>query len=148
MGASSWDYFVAYQPDLNEALRGLRDKVFAGGDYWWAVPGELGKSASAYDDRPRSFEELFADEGVQTDGTHSILDMHHVLADGEEPDYGTVQPVTPDEALQCAGTTTLTREHVAAIDDLVTRRWFGRCAILHDASGTPNEIYFWGYSGD
>ncbi|BCJ32446.1 hypothetical protein [Actinocatenispora sera] len=145
MGASGWDYFVAYQPDLNEALRALRDKVLAEGDYWWAVPG---KPASAYGNRPRSFAELFADEGVQTDGTHSILDMDHVLADGEDPDYGTVQPVTDDEALQYAGTKTLTREHVAAIDDLVTRRWFGRCAILHDASGTPNEIYFWGYSGD
>ncbi|MEV0839382.1 hypothetical protein AB0I55_07455 [Actinocatenispora sera] len=145
MGASGLDYFVAYQPDLNEALRALRDKVLAEGDYWWAVPG---KPASAYDNRPRSFAELFADEGVQTDGTHSILDVDHVLADGEDPDYGTVQPVTDDEALQYAGTKTLTREHVAAIDDLVTRRWFGRCAILHDASGTPNEIYFWGYSGD
>lgn len=145
MGASGWDYFVAYQPDLNRALRALQDKVLTEGDYWWAVPG---KPAGAYDNRPRSLEELFTDEGVRTSGTHSILDMDRVLADGEEADYGTIQLVTADEALQCAGTRTLAREHVAAIDDLATRRWFGRCAILHDGAGTPNEIYFWGCSGD
>lgn len=43
---------------------------------------------------------------------------------------------------------TLTRDHVDAIDRLAERRWFGRCAILHDAQGQPAEIYFWGYSGD
>jgi hypothetical protein len=147
MGASGWSYFVPYQPDLNAALTMLREKVFAEGDYWW-VGGEFGKPASAYPNRPATLEDLYADEAVQELGTHSILDMFQVLADGEQPDYGTVEPVTRAEALTCAGTEMLTREHVDAIDDLVRGRWLGRCAVLHDADGRPNEIYFWGYSGD
>lgn len=147
MGASGWDYYVPYQPDLNAALRALQTKVFAEGDYWWAR-GELGKSASEYDNRPATFEELVSDEWVRESGTHSILDMGHVLAEGEKPDYCTVEPVTPAEALESAGTQILTREHVKAIDGLVKGRWFGRCAVLHDERGQPAEIYFWGYSGD
>jgi hypothetical protein len=147
VGASGWSYFVAYQPDLNTALDALRHKVFTEGDYWWAH-GEMGKPASAYDDRPATVDDLLGDEWVQEAGTHSILDMSYVLADGEQPDYGTVQPVTSAEALQYAGTELLTRDHIGAIDDLAERRWFGRCAILHDAHGHPEEIYFWGFSGD
>jgi hypothetical protein len=52
--------------------------------------------------------------------------------------------VTSAEALQYAGTELLTRDHIGAIDGLAERRWFGRCAILHDAHGRPEEIYFWG----
>jgi hypothetical protein len=74
--------------------------------------------------------------------------MFRVLTEGEQPDYGTVEPVTKAEALAYAGTELLTREHVEAIDDLIRGRWFGRCAVLHDADGRPDEIYFWGYSGD
>lgn len=148
MGASGWDYFVPYQSDLNAALKELRQKTFHEGDYWWAGGGEFGKSASDFADRPTAMRELFDDERVQEDGTHSILDMSRVLADGEEPDYSTVQPVTKAEALRRAGTEVLTRDHVPALQDLAERRWFGRCAILHDAAGQPAEIYFWGFSGD
>ncbi|MEU9509407.1 hypothetical protein AB0D32_24365 [Micromonospora sp. NPDC048170] len=147
MGASGWRYFVAYQPDLDAALDDLRDKVFAEGAYWWAR-GEFGTSASDHPHRPATMDELYADEWVQESGTHSILDMFHVLSDGEKPDYGTVQPVTTAEALRCAGAETLTRAHVGAINGLAERRAFGRCAILHDAAGRPGEIYFWGFSGD
>jgi hypothetical protein len=147
VGASGWSYFVPYQPDLNAALEALRHKVFTDGDYWWARGG-FGKPASAYDNRPTTLDELYGDEWVQESGTHSILDMFRVLADGEAPDYGTVAPVTREEAELHAGTAVLTREHVDAIDYLAERRWFGRCAVLHDADGQPSEIYFWGFSGD
>ncbi|HEY7225174.1 MAG TPA: hypothetical protein VH561_16500 [Micromonosporaceae bacterium] len=147
MGASYWDYYVPYQPDLNAALHELRHRVFVEGDYWWAVKQEFGP-ASAYPDRPTEMDALFEDEAVQESGTHSILDMFSVLADGEPPDYGTVQPVSAAEALAVAGTEVLTRDHVAAIDRLADKRSFGRCAILHDEHGEPSEIYFWGFSGD
>jgi hypothetical protein len=127
MGASSWSYFVEYQPDLDQALDELRQKVFAEGKYWWAH-GELGKSASAYQDRPTTMDDLFEDECALESGTHSILDVSYVLADGEEPDFGTVQVVTGAEALRHAGTERLTRDHVRAIHDLASKRWFGRCA--------------------
>ncbi|GAA4581864.1 hypothetical protein GCM10023176_62760 [Micromonospora coerulea] len=148
VGASGWHYYVAYQPDLQVALDGLRRQVFETGDYWWAAPYEYGKSAADFPNRPRTEAELWADESVQESGTHSILDMSRVLADGEEPDYGTVQPVVEAEALEHLGVTKLTRSHVEALKPLAPRSWFGRCAILHDAEGNPSEIYFWGFSGD
>jgi hypothetical protein len=132
-----------------------------------------GKSARDYPSRPRTIDELFADERVQEAGTHSILDMRRVLPEGEpqkfgwldaaatspsgferlfseygEPEYATIAPVTAAEALERAGVEKLTREHLEVIDDLAEHRWFGRCAVLHDAAGTPAEIYFWSSSGD
>ncbi|WIM96975.1 hypothetical protein ACTOB_000457 [Actinoplanes oblitus] len=148
MGASGWSYYVAYQPDLGRALDELRTRVFRDGDYWWAEPYELGKSASDFPDRPRTEQELWASEAVQESGTHSILDVHGMVAPGEKPGFGTVEPVTEAEALATAGVAKLTRAHVAAIDDLASQRWFGRCAVLHDDAGSPSEIYFWGFSGD
>lgn len=148
MGASTWDYFVPYQADLQAALDQLRQHVFETGDYWWAVPYEFGKSAADFPNRPRTEEELWDDESVQESGTHSILDMSRVIADGEEPDFGTVEPITEDEARELVGVAKLTRAHVEALQPLAEQRWFGRCAILHDTTGAPDEIYFWGSSGD
>lgn len=175
MGASWWSYFVAYQPDLQAAFTELQQRVFAAGDYWWAAPGEPGRSASEYPDRPRTLQELFADERVQDAGTHSILDMERVLPTGQPPTYGwlaavdqvtspdqlqrfyaensapeylTIARVTAAEALEHAGVEKLTRAHLPVIKDLVRHRGFGRCAVLHDDAGTPTEIYFWGISGD
>jgi hypothetical protein len=70
------------------------------------------------------------------------------VAEGEEPDYGTIQPVNEAEALGRVGVAKLTRAHVEALEPLAERRWFGRCAVLHNTAGDPNEIYFWGFSGD
>ena len=148
VGASGWSYFVKYQSDLGKALDELRSRVFAEGDYWWAEPDELGKSAKDFPDRPRTEEELWGSESVRESGTHSILDMHKMVRPGEDPDFGTVEPVSEAEALRSAGVARLTRNHVKRIDDLAERRWFGRCAVLHDDAGQPSEIYFWGFSGD
>ncbi|GIE86427.1 hypothetical protein [Actinoplanes regularis] len=148
MGASGWSYYVAYQPDLGQALDDLRKKVFDEGDYWWAEPYEFGKSAMDFPNRPRMEKDLWASEAVKESGTHSILDVRRVLQPGEKPDYGTVEPVSEQEARECAGVTKLTRAHVTAIDNLVEHRWSGRCAVLHDDAGNPSELYFWGWSGD
>ena len=148
MGASGWTYFVAYQPDAQAALDELRRQVLDAGDYWWAVPGGFGASAADFPDRPRSEEELWADERVQESGTHSILDMSRVLTDGEEPGFGTFQRVTEAEALARVGVARPTRAHVEALAPLAEQRWFGRYAVLHDEAGVPSEIYFWGFSGD
>jgi hypothetical protein len=148
VGASGWAYFAAYQPDLQAALDDVRQHVFSTGEYWWAVPYEFGKNAADFPNRPRTEAELWADESVQECGTHSILDMSRVVADGEEPDYGTVQPVAEAEALERVGVAKLTRAHIEALEPLANRSSFGRCAVLHDAAGNPDEIYFWGYSGD
>ncbi|MFI2713851.1 hypothetical protein ACH495_27395 [Micromonospora sp. NPDC018662] len=74
--------------------------------------------------------------------------MSRVVAEVEEPEYGTIQPVNEAEALEHVGTTKLTRSHVEALNALARRSWFGRCAVLHVTEGKPGEIYFWGSSGD
>jgi hypothetical protein len=71
MGASQWEYYVPYEPDLVAALRRLQATVFAERDYWWPYR---------------------------------------------------------DDA-----------EHVPALDPLADQRWFGRCAILHDAPASPRR---------
>jgi hypothetical protein len=149
VGASGWSYYVPYQADLNAALVQLRDATFASGEYYW--PNEFYRRLGAeLEDKPRPtrLADLYADDMVQEDGTHSILDMFKVIGPGEEPDYGTVEPLSDREALEHAGTCQLTRHHVDKIESLASRRWFGRCAVLHDERGEPAEIYFWGFSGD
>ncbi|GAA2388981.1 hypothetical protein [Dactylosporangium salmoneum] len=172
MGASGWGYYTDYQPDLQRAFEALQARVLADGEYWWAVED---KNASNCPNRPRTLAELFADQHVQQSGTHSILDMNRVLPIGEppkygwagdleeifrsgggreaiarlgQPEFGTIAPVTPAEAVELVGTDKLAREHVNALDNMRYHVGFGRCAVLHDATGAPTEIYFWGASGD
>ncbi|MEV6404230.1 hypothetical protein AB0M58_14945 [Streptomyces bobili] len=147
MGASGWEYFVPYREDLEGALQQLRQEVFASGDYYWGNGDDWlpeGERAAP----PQSLEELWADELVQESGTHSILDIFRVVGPGDTPDYNTVEPVTAEEARELLGTGKLTRAHVKDFDVFPRSRWVGRCAVLHDESGTPREICFWGHSGD
>ncbi|BCB77557.1 hypothetical protein GCM10022251_69060 [Phytohabitans flavus] len=147
MGASVWDYTVPYREDFAAALAELQEKVFADGDYYWAR-GQIFTPASDHGDRPATVDELWEDELVQQEGTHSILDMQRVLPEGAASEFGGVRPVTAAEALSCAGTERLTTAHMPLFDDLTGPRWTGRCAVLHDAAGRPESIHFWGYSGD
>ncbi|MGW6397350.1 hypothetical protein [Streptomyces sp. NPDC055134] len=135
MGASGWDYYVPYQEDLNAALQQLRHEVFEAGDYHW-------------EPRPQSLKELWEDESVQESGTHSILDIFRVVGPDDTPDYNTVVPVTGEEACESLGTDKLTRAHVKDFDVFPRSRWIGRCAVLHDDEGNPQEIHSWGHSGD
>ncbi|WP_406396796.1 hypothetical protein [Streptomyces sp. NBC_01653] len=147
MGASNWDYYVPYQEDLNAALQQLRRKVFDAGGYYW-VNGADWRPEEEREPRPRTLEELWQDELVQEAGTHSILDVFQVLGPDDTPDYNTVEPVLAEEARELLGTNTLTRAHVKHFGVFPRSRWVGRCAVLHDEQGQPQEIYFWGHSGD
>jgi hypothetical protein len=147
MGASGWDYYVPYQEDLGVALQELRQRVFLSEDYYWDSEDEDLPEGTTRE-RPTVLEELWEDEWVQSEGTHSILDMHRVVQPGEEPGYFTVQPISAAEAIETTGVERVTRAHIDALQPLATRRWFGRCAVLHNLDGEPDEIYFWGFSGD
>ncbi|MGI5170408.1 hypothetical protein ACQEU3_39265 [Spirillospora sp. CA-253888] len=148
MGASGWEYFVPYQEDLQQALQELRDQVFQAREYLWDpwVPEEQRRPW------PATIEALWADEVVQHNGTHSILDMFQVLdADAVVPDQESafaVQVVGPEEAFRHLGARKITRAHVPEFEVFRGWRWFGRCAVLHDDRGVPTEICFWGFSGD
>lgn len=147
MGASDWDYYVPYQEDLDAALQELRDRAFRGGDWFWAYEGDLVPEEKRRP-RPSTEEEMWAQEWQQHSGTHSILDMIRVQREDEEPEICTVRPVTAEEARRTTGTERLTRAHVPEIRNLARERGYGRCAVLHGADGKPEEIYFWGWSGD
>jgi len=147
VGASAWDYCVPYQEDLNAALQQLRRAVFEAGDYYW-VNGVDWRPEAGRAPRPRTLEELWEVELVQYAGTHSILDVFVVLGPDDTPDYNTVEPVTAEEALELLGTEKLTRAHIKDFEVFPQERWVGRCAVLHDYEGKPQEIRFWGYSGD
>ncbi|GAA3478751.1 hypothetical protein [Streptomyces yanii] len=147
MGASGWDYSVPYQEDLVGAFEGLRRKVFEERDYYW-VSGADWRPAEQRLPWPATIEELWADEIVQETGTHSILDIFRIIGPDEEPDYCTMKQVTEEEALRVLGTRKPTRAHVPRFEEFDHWRWYGRCAVLHDEQGEPQEICFWGYSGD
>lgn len=147
MGASGWDYSVPYQEDLGGAFDALRRKVFEERDYYWGPGGDWRPEAERLP-WPETEEELWAHELVQHDGTHSILDIFRIIGPGEEPDYSTMKQVTEEEALRVLGARKLTRAHVPRFEEFDHWRWYGRCAVLHDDRGEPQEIYFWGFSGD
>ncbi|WP_240797616.1 hypothetical protein [Streptomyces sp. F001] len=138
---------MPYQEDLNAALQQLRREVFEAGDYYWVNGGDW-RPEEEREPRPQSLEELWEDELVQETGTHSILDIFRVVGPDDTPDYNTVEPVTAEEARELLGTDKLTRAHVKDFDVFPRSRWIGRCAVLHDDEGNPQEIHFWGHSGD
>lgn len=147
VGASHWKYVVTYQQDLQQALQQLRRKVFDERDYYWHGVADW----CPEDERepwPATIEELWQNEYVQQCGTHSILDIFKVIAPEEDPEFGTVRLVSAAEAQQAFGVNKLTRAHLARLDAFDGERWMGRCAILHDGQGAPQEICFWGHSGD
>ncbi|NEC65693.1 hypothetical protein [Streptomyces sp. SID9727] len=147
MGASGWDYSVPYQEDLVGAFDALRRKVFQERDYYW-VSGADWRPEEERLPWPGTEGELWADEFAQEAGTHSILDIFRIIGPDEKPDDSTMKQVTEDEALRVLGTRKLTRDHVPRFEEFDCRRWYGRCAVLHDDQGEPREIYFWGSSGD
>ena len=149
MGASQWDYYVPHQEDLNSALQQLRREVFEAGEYYW-VNGADWRPEEEREPRPQTLEELWEVELTHEAGTHSILDVFLVLGPDDTLDHyaNFVEPVTAEEALELLGTEELTRAHVKDFDVFPQERWVGRCAVLHDDEGKPQEIRFWGHSGD
>ncbi len=149
MGASGWRYVVPYQDDLGVALDSLRREVFASGDF--RRPDSQGLPM------PGSVDDLLQEtywEFMGTCGTHSVIDMLRVVpADVRDQDYGTIRPLTDEEAQQLFGTPRPDRARFDAVDvitlfDSATGgRWTGRSVVLW-ADDRPDEIAFWGISGD
>jgi hypothetical protein len=145
VGASGWSHLVPYQADLNAALRSLQDRLFQNEDYYW------------YDDdeRPTSLAELrrlLSQTDLGETGTHSILDVDRVVDANDEDDFGTIRPLTHAERQRWFGTDTPSRADFDSLNDNIEfhadpPRWSGRCVVLH-RDGKPDEIAFWGSSGD
>jgi len=166
MGASSWQYFVPYQSNIQKALDELRAEVFQSGKYYIGEPVWHSIDESEYDeypeedmreelkewlrrmksmDKPITIEDLLEWNGE--DGTHSILDITRVSV---KPDFGTISPLAHEELISMFGThepTSIMIEQKANKIMELRERWQGTYIIVYK-DGLPEQIYVAGFSGD
>lgn len=82
MGASSWRYVIAYQPDVRGAIRAYQDRLLANHDYYYPAAGDTPSRPW-----PATREELMADPDVCGDGTHSPARNRRGLGRRAGPGY-------------------------------------------------------------
>jgi hypothetical protein len=177
MGASGWNYFASYKPDIEQVLQELRETVFQEKRYGDPAMESTTLPAGTFDHLPpeqaalvrelmRRREDALAElheaqegepepvtiedllERCGESGTHSIIDIVGV---SDTPDFGTAFPMPDDVKLDLYGTTTPTRVQVEA--KIQTRadeldRWQCWYVVVYDEAGRASEIYFEGCSGD
>jgi|SRR5579871_5638323 len=137
MGASAWDYWIDYTPNVSAALEALRSRVFESGDYY-----------SHLSENPSSIEELV--EALAEEGTHSILDIDHV---SECFEYGAVWPLSGEELSMVFGTDMPTVKDVETaqaadkLDSLVPTGGTGRYLTTY-RDDQPDKLFFFGATGD
>ncbi|NEA31227.1 hypothetical protein [Streptomyces sp. SID13031] len=141
MGASGWDYRTPHSTDLAEALRTLRQKVLAEGNYVW-------DDAEPRPENLESFDELLEDEEFWEEGTHSILDISRVSVDPES-EASTLRLLSPEETSDLFGADQPTVADVEGKDlfTIYIEPWTGVAATVY-ADGEPSEYLIWGISGD
>jgi hypothetical protein len=175
MGASGWNYFVPYQPDIFKALQELREAVFQRGEYYqrdpyWKdmtfeefLPPDLGLSEEDRADYLVEFQELQAlpePTSIETliqwngeEGTHSIIDIYEIAPTSS---FGVAAPLSSEELKSFFGTDKPTREIIeskeTALVEFLQRemgryRGEGTYIIVYKAD-EADEICFAGYSGD
>ncbi|MGH3477913.1 MAG: hypothetical protein ACRDQD_13855 [Nocardioidaceae bacterium] len=149
-------YTVPYESDFQVALDRLRADVSRRGNYDWMWEAdwvEPGQQRS----RPATMAELLASEEVETTGTHSIIDCPRVVYDVASTAiawasleyFGTIVPVTGAELVAAVGTDLPTRQQLEVLDERIAcARWVGRWTVLRSPTGSPDQLAFWGYSGD
>ncbi len=150
MEPTSWDYFTPYQPDVEQALHQLQERIFEHGEYddpSQAAAESEGKPYSA----PASIEELRRRCGEG--GTHSILDIRSVAP---EPAPYSVYPIGSSRLHELFGTDKpdlmkfesdfqeAARTETDILDEV--DNWQGQYFVLF-RDGYPNQIFFHGSSG-
>src|SRR5262245_17311250 len=147
MGGEPWFYFVPYQSNIDNALQALRRREFQAGRYNPVTPlpvfpvNEGGPAPGA---KHASIEEAI--EAADADGTRSILDMERV---SDEPDFGSVTPLSDDDLEDLFGTSKPTHEMIESSDELFEALDRGQgvyIVVYHNDQ--PSEIFFAGYSFD
>jgi hypothetical protein len=147
MGAHAYWYVVKYNPDVEAALRELREREFAAGRYNPAMPFiffPITPATPAPGPQHDTIEEAIEDAAEE--GTRSILDLEHIAA---EPDFGAAAPLGDEALLEYFGTTNPTRETVERNDGFFDDidRGQGVYVVLYK-DGKPDELFFAGYSYD
>lgn len=132
MGAEPWDYFIPYESNIQAALDKLKDREFRAGRYRYS------------EEKPATIDE--AREIADADGTASILDIDRI---GDEPDFGVVALLPPEQLVELFGTDKPTRAMIEADKDFYEdiERGQGIYIIVYK-DDKPSEIFLAGYSYD
>jgi hypothetical protein len=175
VGASGWSYSVAYQPDVANALKRLRQDVYDRGAYYREDPDPIfalsedafratldptdedsGINESLLDQwhaaqlRPKPVDPDSLFDSQSHSGTHSVIDMVNGVS--SEPALFSVSPLTEEQMLTFFGTLTPTSDQVVewmkSFDPYPIReRWQGIYVVSY-VDGRPDQIHFTGFSGD
>jgi hypothetical protein len=158
MGGHYIDYFVPYQPDINQALRDLQQQILDEGDFPWleehrARPKTVVEYEEFREWLQRAFlsdvddeendEIMYAFEGFET---YTALDMEGI---SETPFAARLCPLSEDELDVYFDTHEPTKEQIQANYDFteIIERGYGIYTIAYQ-NGKPSEIYFGFYSND
>jgi hypothetical protein len=174
MGASGWEYFVPFQPDIHAALQQLRQTVFDSGDYFkmshedWRNMTEEEMLENLQDETDPDIRDMLysAWRGIkllpepttigtllewnQEAGTHSILDIRKGVS--LQPEFGTVSPLTSAQLRQFFGMEQPTHDMVLKWLDppvdlpKIRNSWEGLYIIIYQEN-VPTEICFAGFQG-
>ena len=158
MGASSWHYIESYGGDITVALAKVRqrefERLFIHGTYWDGLQ-PAGQPFTSVND----LDDLWEDETLGSEGTHTIIDVWEVIVAEAYDDANTVRPLSDEESIAIFGTAEparadfeRARERYAArqpgSEELWEMpRWSAWCRPLNDGSGATTEVAFWGRSG-
>ena len=123
---------MPYQANLQAALDGLRQDVFARGAYYGS------------ETRPHTIKEAVRRSGES--GTRSILDIERVT---HSPALSCAAPLTSEELARYFGGQTPTIKMVEECEELWNdlERGMARCVVIGGGSA-PAELMFIGYSFD
>ncbi len=149
MGASSWSYYIPYNPDISEALQQLKERVFENGEYYAIftkteklqfLASELLRLESIdpktdmeesifeeYQDQYRLLKSLPEptnfEEGIKELFAINQEDGTHSILDidgiSSEPEYFMAAPLTQSELLALFGTDKPTQEMIESQKDVL-----------------------------
>jgi hypothetical protein len=147
MGAHPYYYFVKYNPDINAALEELRQREFKAGRYNPVIPFlefPIGPHSPTPGAQHASIRKALKDS--DGDGTRSILDLDHISKNHE---FGAILPLPSNELVRLFQTEQPTHEMIEQSDELweILDRGWGIYIIIYK-DGSPDEVYFAGYSCD
>ncbi|MEV0071927.1 MULTISPECIES: hypothetical protein [unclassified Amycolatopsis] len=156
MGASGWDYRAPYAGSVEATHLAVQELLLASGEFLWPWEDINPEYVDEMVPRPSSLADLEAAKDAEEfwdAGTHTILDTHEITeADG----VGTVRPLSSAELNGVFGTDRPSAADFEGVRrpgpsgplaDLMGDRWTGRSLVIYK-NGAPDEVYFWGYSGD
>ena len=146
MGASPWEYFTEYDPDLNALLQRLRRQEFEACNYFGDGSLITGKG-------PRHASIELAMEAADADGTAPILDIElasTIPFDGEN-DPGVAHPLSREQLIELFATDRPSQEDVEGSEELYELIGRGCCiyVLVYNIEGGPLSGVSWvGYSYD